>query len=210
VKPKRQPRLLIGSSAEAIEIVNEMQCILQYDIEVTPWPALFEPSDATLQKLCATATAFDFAAFVFASDDVARIRKERYAIVRDNVLFELGLFMGALGQKRVFIVRPRGVTDFHLPTDLLGITPTTYDPKRSDRDLRAALNPACQDIRRAMRRLGAVRRERRASRKTFQTLIINLIGEGMRVNRVAIPKTRRPPTSARTTTRRKIRIRAKK
>ena len=44
---------------------------------------------------------------------------------RDNVVFEAGLFGGALGIRRTFILHARGAK---LPTDLLGLTTIRYDP----------------------------------------------------------------------------------
>src|SRR5262249_36857811 len=44
---------------------------------------------------------------------------------RDNVVFEAGLFGGALGIRRTFILHANGAK---LPTDLLGLTSIPYDP----------------------------------------------------------------------------------
>lgn len=74
--------------------------------------------------------------------------------VRDNVVFELGLFIGRLGRERCFIVIPKGSEDeIHLPSDLLGITPALYEPNRQDKNLVAALGPAATKITRMIRSL---------------------------------------------------------
>lgn len=88
-----------------------------------------------------------FGLFVFAPDDITRIRDQNLSTVRDNVIFELGLFIGKLGRERCFIITPRLDSTFHLPTDLLGITPGTYEPNRQDNNLVASLGPACNRIR---------------------------------------------------------------
>jgi Predicted nucleotide-binding protein containing TIR-like domain len=72
----------------------------------------------------------DFAAFVFAQDDwtskgAAPDAAAAQASPRDNVVFEAGLFGGALGIRRTFILHARGAK---LPTDLLGLTSIRYDP----------------------------------------------------------------------------------
>ena len=76
-------------------------------------------------------------------------------LFRDNVLFELGLFMGRLGRSRTFVVRPRH-GDVKLPSDLAGVTAALYDWPRSDNDKRAAVGPACDELRRAIRSLGVL------------------------------------------------------
>ena len=72
----------------------------------------------------------DFAAFVFAQDDWTAPTpgdpgKEvpGQASPRDNVVFEAGLFGGALGMRRTFILHANGAK---LPTDLLGLTCVRY------------------------------------------------------------------------------------
>ena len=41
---------------------------------------------------------------VMSPDDLLESRSQSYASATDNVIFELGLFMGKLGRSRVFIV----------------------------------------------------------------------------------------------------------
>jgi len=57
------------------------------------------------------------------------------------------------------MVIPRGQEDLRLPTDLLGLTPVLFDVNRTDQNLIAALGPACNQIRRGIRQLGALRDE---------------------------------------------------
>ncbi|QTD43793.1 nucleotide-binding protein [Ottowia testudinis] len=99
----------------------------------------------------------DFAVFAFTPDDVATIRKQEEAIARDNVVFELGLFIGAIGKDRCYIVKPRGV-EMHLPSDLLGMNPADYAVDRPDGDVESALNYACKLIKDRIRDLGAIDR----------------------------------------------------
>src|SRR5947209_1990951 len=131
-----KPRLFIGSSTEALRIAYAVQWELDYDAEVTIWSqGLFTPSRSTLDNLIANLGQFDFALFVFSADDVLRLRGNEVRSVRDNVLFELGLFLGRIGSKRTFFLVPRNETELHIPTDLLGITPLTFNAERSDDNL---------------------------------------------------------------------------
>ncbi len=132
---------------------------LRADAEVTVWPqGVFEPSSTGLRSLMQVLDTSDFGVFVFTPDDSVRLRKRTQSVVRDNVVFEFGLFMGKLGSDRTFVVVPSGVTDLRLPTDLTGITLGEYDPKRSDKNLQTALGPFCNQLRRVLKKRGALRR----------------------------------------------------
>lgn len=153
------PRLFIGSSTEALNVAYAIQENLDFDAEATVWSqAIFRPSRSTLQDLVGALDRFDFAAFVFAPDDIVNIRGLSQPAVRDNVIFELGLFFGALGLSNCFLIMPRDVERPRLPTDLLGITPLSYAERRSDQNLVAALGPACNQLRRAFRQASASRK----------------------------------------------------
>jgi hypothetical protein len=59
-------------------------------------------------------------------------------VARNNVIFEIGLFIGGLGRERVFIVTPQNTGDFRIPSDL------PYGIRTFDSVLRtsAMVNPA--------------------------------------------------------------------
>ena len=67
----------------------------------------------------------DFAVLIAAADDVVISKGSSSSAPRDNVIFELGLFMGALSRKRTFMLVPTGL-DLKIPTDLLGLTLLRY------------------------------------------------------------------------------------
>lgn len=208
MKSKNRPCLFIASSSESIDAVNEMNCLLDRDAWVTPWNLLFDMGDLTLQRLIEALEDYDFAAFIFAPDDLVMIRKRTQTAVRDNVLFELGLFMGRIGRKRTFIVMPRGIQDFRLPTDLLSVKPVTYEPNRPDGELSRALNPACTEIRKAMKRLGPIQSDRRhrKSLREHKKGVTRLLGGDVTIPAVQMPKTKAPTSKAPAVARRKIRI----
>jgi hypothetical protein len=73
---------------------------------------------------------------VFAQDDwtSADVAQDGQASPRDNVVFEAGLFGGALGIRRTFILHAHGSK---LPSDLLGLTSVRYDPAATAAEVRA-------------------------------------------------------------------------
>lgn len=99
-----------------------------------------------------TTSDADFAALVLTADDQTTSRGKKKASPRDNVIFELGLLMGALGRERVFILKPRNV-DVRIPSDLLGVTWIEY--ARAGRlSLRERLKGPCRKIVDDIRRVG--------------------------------------------------------
>lgn len=152
----RKPRLFIASSAESLAIAEAVNVNLDHDFEVTIWKnGTFKLSSTTIDDLVEKSSSVDFALFIFAPDDIATIRSRKEHVVRDNVLFEMGLFVGSIGKERSFILKPRGV-EMHLPTDLLGTTPADYESDRSDGDLVSATNRACSLIKAEVDRLGLI------------------------------------------------------
>ena len=102
-------------------------------------------SEYNLEALLREASSSDFAVFVFAPDDQVTIRGESFSVVRDNVLFELGLFIAALGRNRCLIVRG-AEQPMRLPSDLDGLTVLKYDHQRSDGNFRRSLGPVTTTI----------------------------------------------------------------
>lgn len=148
-------RVFVASSVEHLDLAYAIQEGLEHDAEVTVWSqGVFAPSRTTMASLIDQLDETDFAIFILAPDDITKIRDKSVVSVRDNVIFELGLFSGRIGPERCYMVVPRGDDELHLPTDLLGMTPALYDPDRQDGNMVAALGPACNRIRKSMKQLG--------------------------------------------------------
>lgn len=141
-------RLFIGGSREAIGVCRAVQAELADEFEVTVWnQGVFRLSYGALESLLDTLDSSDAGIFVLRADDLTTSRDVPAASVRDNVLFELGLFIGRLGRDRTFMLTPRKDRP-RLPSDLFGITAAEYDGDRTRPDeLRLSVAPACTEIR---------------------------------------------------------------
>lgn len=154
------PKIFIGSSTESLHIAKAVQENLEYDAEVTIWSQnCFQLSTYALDSLLEVLNKVDFGIFILGPDDIVLLRGKEYKTPRDNIILELGLFIGRLGKAKTFFIHPRDIDDLHLPTDLLGLTPALFDNNRQDRNLSAALGPACNKITSAMRRFNEGQKE---------------------------------------------------
>jgi hypothetical protein len=131
-----KPRIFLGSSGKQTKLLQAITRGLEEVADVEPWMTTFNPGRSTLDRLVELTREVDFAAFVFAQDDwtTTDATESAEASPRDNVVFEAGLFGGALGIRRTFILH---ANDSKLPTDLLGLTSVRYDPTASAAEVRA-------------------------------------------------------------------------
>lgn len=143
-------RVFIGSSTEGLEIANKIQELLQHDVSSEVWNQgkIFGLGNSSLESLEQAVLTYDFGIFIFTPDDQLHSRGDIKPVARDNVIFELGLFMGKLTRRRAFVIHP-SKKSISLPTDLAGITLATYNP--DDKNLSSALGPACNQIREAIK-----------------------------------------------------------
>jgi Predicted nucleotide-binding protein containing TIR-like domain len=146
--------MFVGSSREAKQIAEAIHANLQTDAECTVWTeGAFGISTPLMESLMAQVRDSDFGIFVFWADDTLMNRGELFLAPRDNVVYELGLFSGAIGPQRCFFAIPDNPT-IHLPSDLLGITPGTYEASRTDQNWNAATGPFCSNVRKSISRNG--------------------------------------------------------
>jgi Predicted nucleotide-binding protein containing TIR-like domain len=135
-----KPRIFLGSSGKQGRLLKSLTSGLASVADVEPWTTVFNPGTSTLERLVELTREVDFAAFVFAQDDWtaptpgdAGTAAPGQASPRDNVVFEAGLFGGALGMRRTFILHANGAK---LPTDLLGLTCVRYPESLTPAELK--------------------------------------------------------------------------
>ena len=152
--PNPEPVLFIGCSSEALPFANELQLGFKYDrISAIVWTnGVFGPSGTAVESLYRLADSADFAAFLISPDDTIISRDREVPAPRDNVIFEIGLFMGRLESRRVFLITEHG-DDVKIPSDLLGITPITYVVSPT-KQLSAVVAPVCTELRNAIMQIG--------------------------------------------------------
>lgn len=140
-------RIFVGSSSEALRVAKAVQAELAGDFEVIPWDqGVFALSKSAMESLLVILDSADAGIFVLRGDDLVTKRDETRPGVRDNVLFELGMFFGRLGPDRTFMLTEHG-SDVSLPSDLSGLMTATYEHAGTGTALRANVGPACTQIR---------------------------------------------------------------
>jgi SAM-dependent methyltransferase len=156
-----KPLVFIGSSTEGKSVAEHIQVNLQEVCRSTVWDqGIFAPGSTTLESLVSQVEKYDFGILVFSPDDIVQSRNVGASAPRDNVLIELGLFVGAIGRHRTFVVFDR-TARLKIPTDLAGVTLVAYDPPSSDVPWAAAVGPASVQMKDEIARQG--KRSRKAA-----------------------------------------------
>lgn len=159
-------RIFVASSTEGKKIATAFHTRLQdalnaakISAKVEMWMHKFDLSRTAIESLEIVANEADFAVVVMTPDDIKVIRRTREATPRDNLVFELGLFIGALGRDRAIVIRKtaeksKGAAgDLKLPSDILGMMVLSYEAK-SPKTLKASIQTACDSLIRQIRDRG--------------------------------------------------------
>lgn len=130
-------KIFIGSSKQSLETARFVATIIE-EANHTPqiWndPGLFIAGSYTTENLERISKDVDAAMFIFNEDDkqwLGNEKKEIVSIVRDNVIFELGLFAGRLSLKNVCFCclgNPK------IATDLSGVTFINLEKRNAARN----------------------------------------------------------------------------
>lgn len=149
-----KPSVFIGSSSEGLEFARAVRSLLTQDAEITLWnEGLFGLGSTFIETLITSLSRFDFAILIFTPDDIIQSRDVETFSPRDNVIFELGLFMGFLGRSRTFVLHQSNAK-VKIPSDLAGMVTATYEWPREDKSYKSAVGAACDSIRDVIRDLG--------------------------------------------------------
>jgi hypothetical protein len=120
-------RIFLGCSKETLPLADAVSVYLKDLADVDIWyqNIIYETGNGTQETLIRKLSESDFAVFILGPDDEIVHRGKSGKTPRANVLFELGLFMGALGRKRVFPIFS-DQEDLIVPSDFEGVTYPRY------------------------------------------------------------------------------------
>lgn len=128
-------KIFIGSSVEELAIAEKVKNILTEKFDVTIWnetiweKSVFKLNQNFLSDLLKASLLYDFGIFIGTTDDKVIIRGREVMKPRDNILFELGLFLGRMGEdKCVFLIDK----DIEILSDFKGRTLARFDKKNPD------------------------------------------------------------------------------
>ncbi len=134
------PTVFIGCSSAALKHAEKIKEKIAAKGEIDPklWNEnLFDLGSNLLDDLLRYVSLFDFAVLVLSADDFTTSNWWRLgnASPRDNVIFELGLFMGVRGRERAYaVVVAKNKAALKIPSDLDGNTMLLLDPDKLDDD----------------------------------------------------------------------------
>lgn len=121
----RKKSIFIGSSSEELGLAETAKLILEKEFDVTIWndtvwdTSVFKINQNFLSDLLKATLRFDFGLLLGTQDDKVTFRGKDMMEPRDNILFELGLFVGRLGLSSAAFVIDK---DIKILSDISGIS----------------------------------------------------------------------------------------
>ncbi|MCX6580885.1 MAG: nucleotide-binding protein [Candidatus Aminicenantes bacterium] len=118
-----KPKVFIGSSSD--DIAKKTAYIVKHylesgkKIDVVVWDKVFKTTETYIEGLSRTLKEYDFSILLITQEN------DEQSTIRQNVLFELGLFMGGLGRHKTIMLYSDNPKP-QLPTDLGGIHTQTF------------------------------------------------------------------------------------
>jgi hypothetical protein len=150
---KNRLKVFIASASEGLDVANALRdCLIDADrIDAKVWDqGAFKSSLTFIESLEEELDQSDFAIVALTPDDQSVSRGKLHLAPRDNVIFELGFFMGRLGASgrmgriRTFFVADRA-SDLKIPTDLLGVEPVVFECRDTE-NLASAIQRASDKL----------------------------------------------------------------
>lgn len=133
-------KIFIGSSSESIPIAKTVYNIISLfrnsnnlKIELIPWwrDDMFISGETYVESIFKIVKNVDCAIMIFSEDDIIISREKTNKAVRDNILFEFGLFSGALGRKNTQVIKYKNPK---ILSDLKGVNILTLEGNIGDQE----------------------------------------------------------------------------
>jgi len=148
--------IFVASSTEAEPMAQRIKASLEEALGekavIDLWRSKFDASETAIESLEGVAEEADFAVVVMRGDDITVSRNNEAVTPRDNLVFEMGLFMGALGRNRSFIARDLK-EQLKLPTDIFDLTVLPFATS-SPEELTTSLRDGCARLAQQIERRG--------------------------------------------------------
>lgn len=144
--PALRPTVFLSSSEEGAGLARAVRSLLERDCRVLFWIDSLVELDAEKRESLVEAVEQADLAILFLVGDELELRKSNSRTFRDQVILELGVFMGLLGWDRTLLLC-RDDRDVDLPFP--GINVARYAAARGERGLHAAVESAYRSIRKA-------------------------------------------------------------
>ena len=123
-------QVLLLSATEGLPVAQAIKDALDSSYSCTLWSddEVFSLSATAIEALEHATDCYDTVVVVATADDVVTLRNVAMRQIRDNLIFELGLFAGSLGRENVYLVLDAAAWEgTHIPSDLGGVTFATFD-----------------------------------------------------------------------------------
>lgn len=115
---KDKPDIFLGYSSKARATANDIhKFVTAQGVSVLDWEIHFAPGSTILDELVQASRGCLGAIMLLTKDDELAPGAENFAAPRDNVIFEMGMFMEAKGRDRVLMIREEGTK---MPADVGG------------------------------------------------------------------------------------------
>jgi predicted nucleotide-binding protein len=148
----QKPKVFIGSSKETLKYAVAIKAKLKRVASLHIWDDdIWRLGKTTLENLIDLLPRYDFAVLILGADDITSSRGRVTPSPRDNIIFELGLFMGHLGRFRTFFLC-RKDTKLKIPSNLNGIIYPSFE-ETPDQPNKAVAG-ACKTIRQEIKTQG--------------------------------------------------------
>jgi len=103
-----RPRVFLGSCGKAHDIASAIRAYVEsLGFNVTYWKSDFEPGEVILDEIRAASFSCKYAIFLLTPDDQI-VGDDPQWVPRDNVVFEVGFFINAIGKERTLILVQEG------------------------------------------------------------------------------------------------------